>query len=355
MNKKFLSILLSCILLLALATGCGGDSGSSSGDTGSGSASSGDTSADTTGGGDASSGNKNITLVLSQRDEWLSTLVDAAEAAAKEKGYNMNTVDCLSDVSKAIQFVESARNAGEEVVIVNLVDPSQAGEIIEAAGSMKVVFVNRLPGDMGVLNENAVYVGSNEREAGVYQAKALAEYFKAQGKTDVKYILLNGILGQASTINRTEGVLETLASEGINATEASAPLACDYDRANAMDQISPLLTSGTQFDCIISNNDAMALGAVEAMKSASMDPSAVPIVGVDCTADGAAAVAAGEMYMTVFQNAVGQGSGAMQAAINLLNGDAIDKDTGLSADSDNPYIVWVPFEPVTADNVANYQ
>lgn len=355
MNKKFLSILLSCILLLALATGCGGDSGSSSGDTGSGSASSGDTSADTTGGGDASSGNKNITLVLSQRDEWLSTLVDAAEAAAKEKGYNMNTVDCLSDVSKAIQFVESARNAGEEVVIVNLVDPSQAGEIIEAAGSMKVVFVNRLPGDMGVLNENAVYVGSNEREAGVYQAKALAEYFKAQGKTDVKYILLNGILGQASTINRTEGVLETLASEGINATEASAPLACDYDRANAMDQISPLLTSGTQFDCIISNNDAMALGAVEAMKSANMDPSAVPIVGVDCTADGAAAVAAGEMYMTVFQNAVGQGSGAMQAAINLLNGDAIDKDTGLSADSDNPYIVWVPFEPVTADNVANYQ
>lgn len=348
MNKKILSILLSCVLLLALAACGGNDSGSAS--TGD-SQTSGGTSSDS----GSSGGNKNITLVLSQRDEWLSTLVDAAEAAAKEKGYNMNTVDCLSDVSKAIQFVESARNAGEEVVIVNLVDPSQAGEIIEAAGSMKVVFVNRLPGDMGLLNENAVYVGSNEREAGIYQAKALAEYFKAQGKTEIKYILLNGILGQASTINRTEGVLSTLAEEGINATEASAPLACDYDRANAMDQISPLLTSGTQFDCIISNNDAMALGAVEAMKGANMDPSALPIVGVDCTADGAAAVASGDMYMTVFQNAVGQGSGAMQAAINLLNGDPIDTNTGLSVDGENPHIVWVPFEPVTADNVANYQ
>ena len=135
--------------------------------------------------------------------------------------------------------------------------------------------------------------------------------------------LLNGILGQTSTTNRTASVLKALEDGGINATEASAPLACDYDRAKAIDKISPLLTAGTEFDCIISNNDAMALGAIEAMKSLGMDPTSVPIVGIDCTPDGAAAVASGEMYMTVFQNAKGQGSGAMQAAINLLNGDGI--------------------------------
>ena len=86
MNKKILSILLSCVLLLALAA-CGGNN--------SGSASTGDsqTSGGTSSDSGSSGGNKNITLVLSQRDEWLSTLVDAAEAAAKEKGYNMNTVD----------------------------------------------------------------------------------------------------------------------------------------------------------------------------------------------------------------------------------------------------------------------
>ena len=298
---------------------------------------------------------KNITLVLSQRDEWLATLVDAAEAAATEQGYNMNTVDCISDSSKAIQFVHTAKNAGEQVIIVNLVDPAQATAILEAAGDMKVVFVNRTPDDMGLLNENAVYVGSNEMDSGRYQGEALTEYFNEKGQTDIKYILLNGILGQTSTTNRTASVLKALEDGGINATEASAPLACDYDRAKAIDKISPLLTAGTEFDCIISNNDAMALGAIEAMKSLGMDPTSVPIVGIDCTPDGAAAVASGEMYMTVFQNAKGQGSGAMQAAINLLNGAPVNEGTEFEVDSENPYIVWVPFEPVNAENVADYQ
>ncbi|MDO5702461.1 MAG: sugar ABC transporter substrate-binding protein [Lachnospiraceae bacterium] len=298
---------------------------------------------------------KNITLVLSQRDEWLSTLVDAAEEAAKEQGYNMNTVDCISDSSKAIQFVQTAKNAGEQVIIVNLVDPAQATAILEAAEGMKVVFVNRTPDDMSLLNENAVYVGSNEMTSGMYQGEALVKYFTEKGQTDIKYILLNGILGQTSTTNRTASVLQALEDGGLNATEASAPLACEYDRAEAMDKIKPLLTAGTEYDCVISNNDAMALGAIEAMKDLGIDPSEKPIVGIDCTADGAAAVASGEMYMTVFQNAKGQGAGAMQAAINLLNGTAINEGTGFEVDSENPYIIWVPFEPVDASNVADYQ
>lgn len=349
--KKLFAILLSCALVLALATACGGDSGGGS-SSGGGDSSGGSSS----GGGDSSGGgNKNITLVLSQRDEFLSTLVEGCEAAANAQGYKMNTVDCISDASKAIQFVEAARNAGEEAVIVNLVDPSQATAVLEAAGNMKVVFVNRTPDDMSLLNENVVYVGSDEMTSGKFQGEALAEYFKAQGKTDIKYILLNGILGQTSTTNRTASVLQALKDNGINATEASAPLACEYDRPTAMDMITPLLSSGTQFDCIISNNDAMALGAVEAMKSLGMDPSSIPIVGIDCTADGAAAVANGEMYMTVFQNANGQGEGSMRAAVNMLSGAPINEGTEYEVDSENPYIVWIPFERVDSSNVSDYQ
>lgn len=347
--KKLLAVLLASLCVMSLAA-CGGNGGGDSApaDT----SKPADTSAPADSGGE---GNKNITLVLSQRDEWLSTLVDAAEAAAAERGYKMNTVDCVSDASKAIQFVQTAKNAGEEAIIVNLVDPAQATAILEAAEGMKVVFVNRTPDDMAILNENAVYVGSNEMTSGAFQGEALAKYFKEKGQTEIKYILLNGILGQTSTTNRTASVLKALEDNGITATEASAPLACDYDRATAMDQISPLLTAKTEFDCIISNNDAMALGAIEAMKAIDMDPSSVPIVGIDCTADGAAAVASGEMYMTVFQNAKGQGSGAMQAAINLLNGSAINEGTDFEIDSENPNIVWVPFEPVDSSNVSNYQ
>lgn len=162
-----------------------------------------------------------------------------------------------------------------------------------------------------------------------------------------------GILGQTSTTNRTASVLKALEDNGIKATAAAAPLAADYDRATAMDMISPLLKT-TKYDCIISNNDAMALGAVEAMQQQGLDPKSVPIVGIDATADGRQAIKDGTLAMTVFQNAEGQGRASLQAAANLIDGKPIAEGTGYEVDDENEFIIWVPFEPVTIDNVADY-
>ena len=233
-----------------------------------------------------------------------------------------------------------------------MVDPETAPQVIEAAGDMKVVFVNRPPVDTSVLNENAVYVGSDEMESGKYQGEWLAEHFKAEGKTDIKYILLNGTIGNVSTTNRTESCLQALKDNGINATEATAPLAADFDRATAQDMISPLLTT-TEYDCIISNNDAMALGAIEALNAAGIDPTTVPIVGVDATVDGRQAIKDGTLSMSVFQDADGQGRGALMAAANLVSGAALNEGTDYELDEAG-YTMWVPFEPVTPDNVADY-
>lgn len=339
MKKRLLVTLLTGVLTCGMLTGCGSNS---------------DTTGDSVETSSSGSG-KAITLVLSQRDEWLSSLDTAAQSAAKDAGYTMTSQDALSDSSKQIQYVSTAASAGEEAVIVNLVDPNVAGDIIEAAGDMKVVFVNRPPENMKLLNENAIYVGSDEMTSGYYQGEWLAEHFKEQNKTEIKYILLNGILGQVSTTNRTASVLQALEDNGITATEASAPLACDYDRAEAMTQITPLLSSGVEFDCIISNNDAMAIGAIEALENAGMDPSSVPIVGIDATADGVQAVKDGKMAMTVFQNAVGQGTAAMQVAANMVAGNDIAEGTGYEVDEENAYVIWVPFEPVTPENVADYE
>lgn len=223
---------------------------------------------------------------------------------------------------------------------------------------MPLVFVNRGPSDYHVLDaENVAFVGSNETDAGKYQAEALAEYFKAQGKTEIKYVLLQGTLGQVSQIKRCAGVLDGLKENGITATPV-VELAAEYDRAKAIDKISPVLTSGQEFDCIISNNDSMACGAVEACEAASIDPSTIPIVGVDCTKDGAQMVEQGKMLMTVYQNPEGQGVGAVEAAINLINGKPANEGTQFvkdeSGESYSDSIVWIPFEPVNKDNVADY-
>ena len=355
MKRRVLAGLLASVLALGTLAGCGGGGSDDAATDSSAEATTDDAAAEegSSETSDAEGGDLGeITMILALRDEFLSTLEAGALAAAEDMGITLTTQDAQSDTSKLLQFIETAKNAGQKAIIVNMVDPETAPQVIEAAGDMKVVFVNRPPVDTSVLNENAVYVGSDEMQSGKYQGEWLAEHFKAEGKTDIKYILLNGTIGNVSTTNRTESCLQALKDNGINATEATAPLAADFDRATAQDMISPLLTT-TEYDCIISNNDAMALGAIEALTAQGIDPTTVPIVGVDATVDGRQAIKDGTLSMSVFQDADGQGRGALMAAANLVSGAALNEGTDYELDEAG-YTMWVPFEPVTADNVADY-
>ncbi|MGL6199418.1 MAG: substrate-binding domain-containing protein [Lachnospiraceae bacterium] len=337
---KLLVCILAVVMTIGMLAGCNKTQEASTTGSDSGSSSSGD-----------SSGEK-ITLIMSLRDEFLSTLEEGAIAAAKEYGVNLTTVDAQNDTSKMLQFIETARNDGQKAVIINSVDSDATADYIKAAGDMKVVIVNRYPTDDSVLNENVVYVGSDEKQAGTLQAEFLSEYFSEKGQTDISYILLQGIIGHVSTTNRSESVIDGLAANGLKASEATAPLAAEYSLATAQDMIAPLLNT-IEYDCIISNSDAMALGAIEAMKAEKLDPSSIPIVGVDATVDGCQAIKDGSMAMSVYQNGAGQGSASVAAAINMIEGNAVNDGTDYELD-DTGYVIWVPFEPVTADNVDDY-
>ena len=341
MKKRLLAALMTSAMMVSMLAGCGSTGGETTTPEG------GET-AET--GGDGYS----MTLIMSLRDEFLSTLEAGAQAAAEEAGVTLATQDAQNDTGKMLQFIESARNAGDDAVLINLVDAATAQQCIEAAGDMKVVFVNRVPEDTSVLTAgSSAAVVSNENQSGGYQGEFLANYFKEKGQTDVRYLMLQGTLGLVHTEQRSASVIQAMKDGGLNPIEAAAPLVADYDRAVAMDMISPLLTT-TEFDCIIANNDAMALGAVEAMTAQGLDPTSIPIVGIDATVDGVQAIKDGTLAMTVFQDANGQGYGAVQAAVNLIEGNAINDGTDYETD-ETGNIVWVPFEPVTAENVADYE
>ena len=338
--KLFATLAVTAAMVLGLAA-CGGGSSAAPAATDSGS----------TGGGAAAGGEK-ITLIMSQRDEFLSSLEAGAKKAAGELGVNLVTQDANQDESKQIQYVQAAAADGQKAIIVNPINPSACQSIIDAAGDMKVVFVNRVPDDTSILNENAVYVGSDEHTSGKFQGDFLAKYFNDKGQKDIKYILLRGIEGQTSTTLRSESVLKALADNGINATETYAK-SCLYDRTEALNQMGNILADASkEFDCIICNNDSMALGAIEACTQAGRTID-FPIVGIDATADGRQAIKDGTLAMSVFQDPNGQGGGAVAAALNLINGAALNENTDFEVD-ETGFILWVPFEEVTPDNVADY-
>ena len=118
----------------------------------------------------------------------------------------------------------------------------------------------------------------------------------------------------------------------------------------AAEMLNVFIDLNKSFDCVISNNDSMALGAVEACKANGIS---VPILGVDATTDGCAAIASGDMAFTVYQSATGQGEAAVKVAVSLANHQSASS-SGLDVSEDGKY-VWVPFEPVDASNVASYQ
>ena len=87
----------------------------------------------------------------------------------------------------------------------------------------------------------------------------------------------------------------------------------------------------------------MAIGAIQAMKAAGMSMDEVIVGGVDATQDALAAMEAGDLDVTVFQNAAGQGKGAVDAALKLAQGEAVEQK------------VYIPFQLVTPANLAEFQ
>ena len=122
MRKKLLVGILVGVMAMGTLAGCGGsdNGGGAEGDS---------TVANSGSGGGAEGGaveGAEVTLIMSSRDEFLSTLEAGAQAAAKEVGIKLTSQDAQNDQARVLQYVETAKNNGNAAVIVNLVDADAA-------------------------------------------------------------------------------------------------------------------------------------------------------------------------------------------------------------------------------------
>ncbi len=292
-----------------------------------------------------------ISLSYNPDDEFIAGLQEELKAVARNAGYNLTIHNSMNSPSLQLEQVENARKRGDRAILVNLVDPNLAPALLEAAGNMKVVFFSFVPADMGLLNENAVYIGADQEAAGRIQGEWLANYFKERGKDEIRYILLKGIEGLPLTEQRTAAMQKALADNGITATLAAPPIYADFNRAQAMSQLRPLLASGVKFDAIISNNDAMALGAIEAMEYLDMNPAKTVIVGIDAIEPAVRALLEGKLAMTVHQNSQDRALTTITAVDNMLRQQPFSRGIEHLVSSENSYVVLYPFKQVTRHQI----
>ena len=181
------------------------------------------------------------------------------------------------------------------------------------------------------------YVGCSDVDAGRMQGEYLAEVLPENAK--VCYII--GPLGGNATIERKQGLQETLFDVRPD-VELLAEQTANWTRAEGMKLAEDWLLQYPQIDCIISQNDESAMGALEAVKTANKLGQTM-VVGVDGTDEAVQSIIDGELTMTVFQNAVAMANNSVDVACKILAGEWEQGEHYL-----------IPFEPVTKDNAEEY-
>lgn len=289
-----------------------------------------------------------IFFSLNQMDTFRQTLVDSAAEQAAQMGAQFVMEDAEGSIEKQVEQLKAAAAQNYDVIICSPVSVDTAVQLKMSAGNIPIVFVNSCPDEKHLQKGKYIYVGSSEQVAGQFQAEYVLS--RLSGRQEINVVLIKGPASHSATEGRTTGVKRTLEESGKQIHYVFEDSA-NWDTGQAQKLFELFLRTGVSADCVICNNDSMALGVMEACRNNGIDCSTLPILGVDATADGCEAIRNGDMAFTVYQSGSGQGHAAVDAAIQLVGSGSVKDIEGSTEDGK---YVWVDFERVDSSNVSNY-
>ncbi len=308
--------------------------------------------------GTAVQANTTVGVTVYKYDDNFMSIVRRAIEVEAEKVSNVRLLmnDSQNDQSKQNDQVDVMLAKGVDALAINLVDPAAAPVIIQKAkfDNVPIVFYNKEPTAQALASyEHAYYVGTDSKESGIIQGELIAEHWGKNTAWDlnndgvIQYALLKGEPGHPDAEARTTYVISTLNNKGYKTEELYMDTAM-WDTAMAKDKVDAWASgpNGNNIEMIISNNDSMAMGAIESLKAA--DKTRIPVFGVDALTEALALVKSGKMQGTVLNDANNQAKAAFELAHNLAN----DKEAtaGTNWDMQNK-VVRVPYVGIDKDDL----
>ena len=303
-------------------------------------------------------------ITYSQDDPFINGLTDELKVQLKamenkQRRIIVSTKSGNDDQQEQNEKVEEMIDAGCDVLCINLVDRTAPSRIVRMARNedIPVIFFNREPVREDLMQwEKLYYVGCDAEQSGIMQGEIAAEYINSHPEVDknedgkIQYVLLEGEAGHQDAISRTEYSVKTLMKNDVILEKLSYQLA-DWNRGQAENRMNRLISQyGKEIELVISNNDEMALGAVEAYRTVGYAREDWPVIfGIDGLEDALKAVKAGEMQGSILNDRVDQAKEMAKMAVKLFEGEDFDQE---NLKEDRYY--FSEYQKVDSSNIDEY-
>jgi len=333
MNKKITAAALSMAMCLGAFAGC--TSGTATNN-------------------DSPNANKKVGVCIYQFSDNFMTLFRTelenyliAQGFSKE---NITIVDGANDQATQSGQIDNFIAQGVDVLIINPVNSSSAATITDkvVAANIPLVYINREPDAAEEQrwadnNWNVCYVGCDARQSGTMQGEIIKDLgidkIDLNGNGKIDYIMIEGDPENVDAQYRTEFSIKALTDAGIDVNCLTDQVGM-WDQAQGQQLVANALSQyGNDVEVVFCNNDAMALGALQAIQTAGRTVGKdIYLVGVDALTEVVQYVIDGTITGTVFNDHFSQSHSAADAAINYINGKT------------NEHYIGCDYVKVTAEN-----
>lgn len=281
-------------------------------------------------------GKEKIAVIISTlNNPWFVVLADTAETRAEELGYEATVFDSQNDTAKESDHFENVIAGGYAAILFN---PTDADGSIANVKKAKEAGIPTFCIDREI-NSNDVAVAQilSDNYAGCVE---LGQYFVKKMNQKGKYVELLGILGDNNTWNRSKGFHSVV--DNYPELKMVAQQGAEFDRTKAMEVLESILQANPDIDAVFCGNDAMAMGAYQALAAAGKADK-VMVFGFDGAKDVVDSIRDGKIVAT-----------GMQFPKRMARMAAEQADEYIKGKRDFQQKVPVAVELVTQENIAKY-
>lgn len=313
-------------------------------------------------GGASSSGNPTIGVTIYRYDDNFMSFVRRNIESLISGKAQLIMNDSQNNQAQQNDQVDVMINRESKALAINLVDPQAAQTIIDKAKAkdIPVIFFNKEPSPQAINSyDKAWYVGTKSEESGDMQGEVVINTWRANPGWDkngdgvIQYALLKGEPGHPDAEARTSHVTKYITDNGIR-VQRLEELNANWDTARAKDIVDAWIQKhGDRIEFIFSNNDAMALGALQSVQALGYNQGDankfIPIVGVDAIPDMLNEIKKGTIVGSVLNDALNQAKAVVDLSLNVSTGK--EPLEGTEWTLDEVKAVRVPYVPITIDNI----